>query len=271
MSSRSKSMSHLTRSKEYLAFQTVTALVRVPKRGWNSLMKLVHYYIYNKKLFWSAFCCVFVIPQGKISFPAIQAAPSFSNSFPQIFGSRKDIACLIPCAIDQVRAIIQSLTCSGVLDVFRSWLFFFTWSSHPCRILTSGWPVTWLHGSATTNQPCFTPPSSRLCRGRRPRWAPATQTLPSSSPTRRSRSKTRCRHSGLHWCGFSLSVLYCCSHWNLKTNKLADQQTCVFRRKRHRWRAQEARWKRRGGRLLHVLDLLPGGWWRAGENQAGKV
>uniref|UniRef100_A0A8P4K2E4 Tryptophan--tRNA ligase, cytoplasmic n=1 Tax=Dicentrarchus labrax TaxID=13489 RepID=A0A8P4K2E4_DICLA len=28
---------------------------------------------------------------GKISFPAIQAAPSFSNSFPQIFGSRKDI------------------------------------------------------------------------------------------------------------------------------------------------------------------------------------
>uniref|UniRef100_A0A8C4DCC0 Tryptophan--tRNA ligase, cytoplasmic n=1 Tax=Dicentrarchus labrax TaxID=13489 RepID=A0A8C4DCC0_DICLA len=38
---------------------------------------------------------------GKISFPAIQAAPSFSNSFPQIFGSRKDIQCLIPCAIDQ--------------------------------------------------------------------------------------------------------------------------------------------------------------------------
>ncbi|KAM7403192.1 hypothetical protein PAMA_003898 [Pampus argenteus] len=38
---------------------------------------------------------------GKISFPAIQAAPSFSNSFPQIFGARKDIPCLIPCAIDQ--------------------------------------------------------------------------------------------------------------------------------------------------------------------------
>ncbi|XP_015235497.1 PREDICTED: tryptophan--tRNA ligase, cytoplasmic-like [Cyprinodon variegatus] len=38
---------------------------------------------------------------GKISFPAIQAAPSFSNSFPHIFGSRKDIQCLIPCAIDQ--------------------------------------------------------------------------------------------------------------------------------------------------------------------------
>lgn len=40
---------------------------------------------------------------------------------------------------------------------------------------------------------------------------------------------------------------------------LPDQQTCVFRRERHCRRAQEVRWKRRGGRLLHVLDLLPGG------------
>ena len=39
---------------------------------------------------------------GKIMFPAIQAAPSFSSSFPFIFGNRKDITCLIPCAIDQV-------------------------------------------------------------------------------------------------------------------------------------------------------------------------
>jgi len=38
---------------------------------------------------------------GKISFPAIQAAPSFSNSFPHIFGTRTDVPCLIPCAIDQ--------------------------------------------------------------------------------------------------------------------------------------------------------------------------
>jgi len=38
---------------------------------------------------------------GKVSFPAIQAAPSFSNSFPHIFGNRTDIPCLIPCAIDQ--------------------------------------------------------------------------------------------------------------------------------------------------------------------------
>ncbi|KAK3875289.1 hypothetical protein Pcinc_019824 [Petrolisthes cinctipes] len=38
---------------------------------------------------------------GKIMFPAVQAAPSFSSSFPLIFGAKKDIPCLIPCAIDQ--------------------------------------------------------------------------------------------------------------------------------------------------------------------------
>ena len=38
---------------------------------------------------------------GKISFPAIQAAPSFSSSFPFIFKGKKDVPCLIPCAIDQ--------------------------------------------------------------------------------------------------------------------------------------------------------------------------
>ncbi|XP_041351528.1 tryptophan--tRNA ligase, cytoplasmic-like isoform X2 [Gigantopelta aegis] len=38
---------------------------------------------------------------GKISFPAIQAAPSFSSSFPHIFNRKTNIPCLIPCAIDQ--------------------------------------------------------------------------------------------------------------------------------------------------------------------------
>jgi len=38
---------------------------------------------------------------GKIAFPAIQAAPSFSNSFPHIFGAQTHIPCLIPCGIDQ--------------------------------------------------------------------------------------------------------------------------------------------------------------------------
>lgn len=40
-------------------------------------------------------------PIGKIDFPAVQAAPSFSGSFPLIFNGKKDIPCLIPCAIDQ--------------------------------------------------------------------------------------------------------------------------------------------------------------------------
>uniref|UniRef100_A0A1B6KZX3 Tryptophan--tRNA ligase, cytoplasmic n=1 Tax=Graphocephala atropunctata TaxID=36148 RepID=A0A1B6KZX3_9HEMI len=37
---------------------------------------------------------------GKISFPATQAAPALSTSFPLIFGAKK-LNCLIPCAIDQ--------------------------------------------------------------------------------------------------------------------------------------------------------------------------
>ncbi|PPQ79578.1 hypothetical protein CVT26_015325 [Gymnopilus dilepis] len=38
---------------------------------------------------------------GKVHFAAIQAAPAFSSTFPQIFGTATDIPCLIPCAIDQ--------------------------------------------------------------------------------------------------------------------------------------------------------------------------
>lgn len=38
---------------------------------------------------------------GKHGFPAVQAAPAFSSSFPDIFGPNSDYLCLIPCAIDQ--------------------------------------------------------------------------------------------------------------------------------------------------------------------------
>lgn len=38
---------------------------------------------------------------GKINFPSVQAAPSFSTSFAHMFGTFKRIPCLIPCAIDQ--------------------------------------------------------------------------------------------------------------------------------------------------------------------------
>lgn len=37
---------------------------------------------------------------GKIGFPAVQAAPSLSSTFPMIFGKEK-VPVLIPCAIDQ--------------------------------------------------------------------------------------------------------------------------------------------------------------------------
>lgn len=37
---------------------------------------------------------------GKIAFPAVQATPALSTSFPFIFGDRR-VPCLIPCAIDQ--------------------------------------------------------------------------------------------------------------------------------------------------------------------------
>uniref|UniRef100_A0A6B2L5Q8 Tryptophan--tRNA ligase, cytoplasmic n=1 Tax=Arcella intermedia TaxID=1963864 RepID=A0A6B2L5Q8_9EUKA len=38
---------------------------------------------------------------GKFFYPAVQAAPSFSSSFPHIFGPDSNYHCLIPCAIDQ--------------------------------------------------------------------------------------------------------------------------------------------------------------------------
>lgn len=35
-------------------------------------------------------------------FNTMQAAPSFSSSFPHLFNGKHDLRCLIPCAIDQV-------------------------------------------------------------------------------------------------------------------------------------------------------------------------
>lgn len=69
---------------------TVACSNRTQGSGWKCLCRL-HYHIQTS-------CFL-----GKISFPAIQAAPSFSSSFPQIFNGKENIQCLIPCAIDQVR------------------------------------------------------------------------------------------------------------------------------------------------------------------------
>ena len=44
---------------------------------------------------------------GKLMFPAIQAAPAFSDSFPHMFGTKKGIRCLVPCAIDQARSHVH--------------------------------------------------------------------------------------------------------------------------------------------------------------------
>lgn len=38
---------------------------------------------------------------GKVAFPAVQAAPSFSAAFPVPLKGARDMPCLIPCAIDQ--------------------------------------------------------------------------------------------------------------------------------------------------------------------------
>ncbi|PVH31085.1 hypothetical protein PAHAL_9G053600 [Panicum hallii] len=38
---------------------------------------------------------------GKVSFPPVQAAPSFPSLFPHLFPGNDQLRCLIPCAIDQ--------------------------------------------------------------------------------------------------------------------------------------------------------------------------
>jgi len=38
---------------------------------------------------------------GQIQWPAYQEAPALCGSFPHLFGDRKDVMCLVPCAVDQ--------------------------------------------------------------------------------------------------------------------------------------------------------------------------
>ena len=68
----------------------------------------LHIFIDHCRCFFSA---IFGLTEtdsiGKIAFPAIQAAPAVSSSFPFIFGenNKEELPCLIPCAIDQVRLL----------------------------------------------------------------------------------------------------------------------------------------------------------------------
>jgi len=59
----------------------------------------------QKQITWNQLKGIFGINEsdntGKASYPAIQAAPSFCNSFPHIFGKSKDVPCIIPQGIDQ--------------------------------------------------------------------------------------------------------------------------------------------------------------------------
>lgn len=63
---------------------------------------------------------------GKFAFPPVQAVPAFSNSFPHIFGNRKNVPCLIPCAIDQdpyfrmTRDIAQKLKYQKPCSIYSS-------------------------------------------------------------------------------------------------------------------------------------------------------
>lgn len=59
----------------------------------------------QKAITWNQLRGIFGINEsdncGKAAYPAVQAAPCFSNSFPHIFGNRTNVPCLIPQGIDQ--------------------------------------------------------------------------------------------------------------------------------------------------------------------------
>lgn len=38
---------------------------------------------------------------GQLSWPPVQEAPALCGAFPHLFGDRKDVMCLVPCAVDQ--------------------------------------------------------------------------------------------------------------------------------------------------------------------------
>ena len=59
---------------------------------------------------------------GKVAFPAVQAAPSFSAVFPHMFGEDSSCSCLIPCAIDQVWPWQTHLALCGCCELFCAYV-----------------------------------------------------------------------------------------------------------------------------------------------------
>lgn len=120
---------------------------------------------------------------GKIHFVAVQAAPSFSDSFPQIFGDNGKVGCLIPCAIDQVR---ESRHLHPRLESFLDNHH----SLHP-RIRTSDLLETWRVGSNTRDRLSSTRNSSPPYKVLNRRCRPRTNFPPSSCRTTRRRSRPK--------------------------------------------------------------------------------
>lgn len=73
-----------------------------------TIIVTLYFYVFSFCAFTTSSLAIFGLTDsdsiGKIAFPAIQAAPAVSSTFPFIFESsdKEEIACLIPCAIDQV-------------------------------------------------------------------------------------------------------------------------------------------------------------------------
>lgn len=115
---------------------------------------------------------------GKIAFPAIQAAPAVSSSFPFIFGenAKEELSCLIPCAIDQVR--FNSFL--SMIDIVSIW-----------RIHSFAWHVMWHRVWIFLNVLFSIQFSFRLYKVQNRKWVHQMQHLPSFSLIHLLRSKIK--------------------------------------------------------------------------------
>lgn len=205
---------------------------------------------------------IFPTIPGKISFPAIQAAPSFSNSFPQIFGSRKDIQCLIPCAIDQVRKTFQccywlpmSCLTSVLISHMQDPYFRMTRDVAP-RI---GYPKPALLHS--TFFPALQGAQTKMSA------SDANSSIFLTDTPKQIKNKVWLL---LATTGQIVSCVMTGQHFYPADLIFAGQQARVFGRKGHSGRAQEAWRKPWCWCVLHVFDFLHGGWWTAGKDQTGE-